>query len=126
MPTKTTATVSYDEVVAALTANVDPVTFVFCNRMLFHRRDQFPAESVSAYTASLRKLAANCDFGKLNSTTRMYDNSSMLPLNVVMRARILCSHHDRPHKQGLFAEEDLSFKMAYHISLAAQSSSNDT
>lgn len=55
---KTTATVSYNELVAPLTGHFDRRPFEVCNRTLSHRQSQLPDKSVTAYTAALRKLAA--------------------------------------------------------------------
>lgn len=77
-------------------------------------------ESVSAYTATLRKLAAAIKLGPLDLTTRMYDRHTMLPLDVMRRDRFLCDLRGVHIQQRRLAEQDLSFMTAYNIALHAR------
>lgn len=90
------------------------------NRTLFQRRDQLPGKSVSAYKAALRKLAADCDFGTLDLTMRLYVNSTMVPLEVMLRDRFVYGLRNAHIRQPLFAGSDLYFKMAYDITLRVE------
>lgn len=83
---KTPATVWYDEPVAALTADFDPVHSEVYNRTLFQLRDLLPGESLNANTAALQKQVTNCGFGTPHPTARLYDNYTMLTLDVMLRA----------------------------------------
>lgn len=86
---KTPAIVSYDELVASLRVHSDPRPYEVYNHTLCQRQDQLSGESVSAFTVTLRKLAADCNFGTSDTTTRLYHYSTMLPLDVMMQGRFV-------------------------------------
>lgn len=87
---------------------------------LFQRQDQPLGVLGSAYTAALWKRAADCNFGTLNLTTQLYDNATMLPLDVMLQESFMCGFRDAYIQQRLFTEQDLSFRMAYDIALHAE------
>ncbi len=51
------------EIVTALNQHYKPVTFVIAERFYFHRRSQQQGESVSEFSAELKRLSLNCKFG---------------------------------------------------------------
>lgn len=77
---------------------------------------------------TLRKLAADCNFETPDPTTRLYDNSTMLLLDVIQREKIVCGLHDVYIQQCLITEQDLSLKTACDVALCVGtlSSSNKT
>lgn len=103
------AAVSYDEHVAGLTAHFDPHLSEVYNCALFFCWDQLPGESVSLYTAALQELAADCNFGTVYLTTRLYANSTMLPLDVMLQDRFVCGLRCTHIQQHLYVEQDMSF-----------------
>lgn len=105
----------------ALTAHFDPLLSEVYSRTLFQSRDQLPGRS------ALGKLVRDCNFGTPDSTIRLYENSTMLPLDVMMRCRFVCGLRDVHIQQRLFAEQDLPCKR-HTTSLSVRwvrSSSND-
>ncbi|XP_037521015.1 uncharacterized protein LOC119397663 [Rhipicephalus sanguineus] len=128
---RTPATVDYDDIVAALQEHYDPrPSEVYC-RARFQRRDQLEGEKVAEYVAALKKLAADCNFGTLTATTSAAAqeggstatpaNTTMLPLDVMLRDRFVCGLRDEGLQQRLFAETGLTFSKAYNIAQRAES-----
>ncbi|KAK8773502.1 hypothetical protein V5799_011964, partial [Amblyomma americanum] len=124
----TPAAVSYDDIVAALQKHYDPRPSEVYSRARFQRRDQLVGETVSAYIAALKKLAAHCNFGTLTTTATGQErdaassaNTTMLPLDVMLRDRFVCGLSDESLQQRMFAEKDLTFNKAYDIAVRAES-----
>ncbi|KAK8788324.1 hypothetical protein V5799_021900, partial [Amblyomma americanum] len=124
----TPAAVSYDDIVAALQKHYDPRPSEVYSRARFQRRDQLEGETVSAYIAALKKLAAHCNFGTLTTTATGQErdaassaNPTMLPLDVMLRDRFVCGLCDESLQQRMFAEKDLAFNKAYDITVRAES-----
>ncbi|KAK8773285.1 hypothetical protein V5799_012182 [Amblyomma americanum] len=124
----TPAAVSYDDIVAALQKHYDPRPSEVYSRARFQRRDQLEGETVSAYIAALKKLAAHCNFGTLTTTATGQEreaassaNTTMLPLDVMLRDRFVCGLSDESLQQRMFAEKDLTFNKAYDIAVRAES-----
>lgn len=128
---RTPAAVDYDDIVAALQEHYDPrPSEVYC-RARFQRRDQLEGEKVAEYVAALKKLAADCNFGTLTATaaataqeggsTATPANTTMLPLDVMLRDRFVCGLRDAGLQQRLFAETGLTFSKAYDIAQRAES-----
>ncbi|XP_077520040.1 uncharacterized protein LOC144129845 [Amblyomma americanum] len=123
----TPAAVSYDDIVAALQKHYDPRPSEVYSRARFQRRDQLEGETVSAYIAELKRLAAHCNFGTLITTATGQErdaassaNPTMLPLDVMLRDRFVCGLCDESLQQRMFAEKDLTFNKAY-ITVRAES-----
>lgn len=94
--------------------------FEVYSRTLFQSRGQLLRKFVSAYTAALRKVASDCNFGTLDPTKKLYPNYTMLPLDVMLRDRFVCGLGDAHIQQRLLAEEFWSFTTAYDIVLRAE------
>ena len=75
--------------------DLKPLTVV--ERYHFNRRDQSEGETISAYLAELRCLAATCDFGD--------------QLNVILRDWLVCGRH-AGIKRRLMTEADLTLEKA--------------
>ncbi|KAK8784126.1 hypothetical protein V5799_009508, partial [Amblyomma americanum] len=124
----TPAAVSYDDIIAALQKHYDPRPSEVYSRARFQRRDQLEGETVSAYIAALKRLAAHCNFGTLITTATGQErdaassaNPTMLPLDVMLRDRFVCGLCDESLQQRMFAEKDLTFNKAYDITVRAES-----
>lgn len=105
-------------------AYFDPRPSEVCNRTLSQRRDQLKGEPVGAYAAALRKIAVDCNFGTPYPTTRLYDKSTMMPLDMMTPDRFACGLRNVHIPWHLFAEQDFSFKTAYDIALQAECAVN--
>lgn len=64
---KTPSDRSFEEIVSLLRGHYDPRPSELFSRCKFQRRDQLPHETVTAYVAALKSLAADCNFGYLPS-----------------------------------------------------------
>ncbi|KAK8761269.1 hypothetical protein V5799_027469 [Amblyomma americanum] len=124
----TPAAVSYDDIVAALQKHYDPRPSEVYSRARFQRRDQLERETASAYIAALKKLAAHCDFGTLTTTGTRQErdaassaNTTMPPLDVMLRDRFVSGLSDESLQQRMFSEKDLTFNKAYDIAVRADS-----
>ncbi|XP_077520001.1 uncharacterized protein LOC144129806 [Amblyomma americanum] len=118
----TPAAVTYDDIVAPLQKHYDPRPSEVYSRAGFQRRDQLEGETVSVYIAALKKLAAHCNFGTLTTTATRQErdtassaNTTMLPLDVMLRDRFVCGLSDESLQQRMFAEKDLTFNKACDI-----------
>lgn len=59
------------ELFEALKRHYEPKPLIIAERFSFHKRNQGPTESIAEYTAELRRLAQNCEFGEyLNEALR--------------------------------------------------------
>ncbi|XP_049272416.1 uncharacterized protein K02A2.6-like [Rhipicephalus sanguineus] len=130
------AEVAYDDIVAALQKHYDPRPAEVFSRARFQRRNQLEGETVSAYVAALKTLAADCNFGTLRqtqaaaaaatgqqTTTTPPSNATMLPLDIMLGDRFVCGLRDDLLQQRLFAESDPTFTKAYDIAVRAESAS---
>lgn len=128
------AEVSFEDIMSLLRQHYDPRPSELFSRSKFQRRDQQPGESIAAYVAALKKLAANCNFGVLTrpavATTRagasapidpFVSDPTMLPLDVMLRDRLVCGVQDERLQQRLFAEKKLTFKQAYDMATRLES-----
>lgn len=137
--------VSYSDIVSALQAHFDPRPSEVYSRTMFQRRSQLAEESINDYVAALRKLATHCNFGTLPSaiattmppatgtanvgatttlqtgTAARVANPTLLPLEVMLRDRLVCGLRDKHLQQRLFAKKDLTFSKAYDLAVRAES-----
>lgn len=118
--------VPFEEIVSRLRDHFDPRPSELYSRCRFQQRDQLPGESITAYVAALKTLAAQCNFGTpVLADASQGDGSrpqtTMLPLDVMLRDRFVCGLQDAYLQQRLFAENDLTFQKALDISLRAES-----
>lgn len=115
--------VSSDAIMSTLKDHYDlKPSKLFCQSK-FQRRYQRPGESIAS---APKKIAADFNFGVLTTAAasairRVIDttladtssNSTILPLDVMLRDRFVCGvQHDRL-QQRHFAEQKLNFKQAY-------------
>ncbi|XP_054746003.1 uncharacterized protein K02A2.6-like [Anastrepha obliqua] len=70
----------------------------------FHKRDQYPDESVSNYIAALRTLAVDCNFGTA--------------LDRMLRDRFVCGMKDEGLQKSLLAEKDLTVQKVIERALS--------
>lgn len=134
---------SFEEIVSLLRVHYDPRPSELFSRCKLQRRDQLPRETVAAYVAALKALAAECNFGTLPSqpssqpprpsasessglsaamspAVRPDVRSTMLPIDVMLRYRFVCGLQDDNLQQRLFAEQDLTFIKAFDIAVLAE------
>ncbi|KAM7286060.1 uncharacterized protein ISCGN_032945 [Ixodes scapularis] len=107
-PARPTAA-SYDDIKGAVRKHMHPRPSELYARFLFYRRNQAQGEAASEYVTALRKLAEDCGFG-----------DKQLPLDVMMRDRFVCGIKNEAVQQRLLAERDLTFEVAYDMTLTAE------
>lgn len=103
---RTPGTVSYNELMAKCVDHLDLRTTAVYNRNSFQRREQFPDEGGSAYTAPLRKLVTHCNFGTSEPSTQLYANLTMPPTDVMLQF---------PHPAASIHGADLYFEATYNV-----------
>lgn len=89
-----------------LSAHFDPKLSEIVRRFMFHKREQKQKESIATYVSELKKIAEHCNFG----------NS----LETMLRDRLVCGIHDERVQRRLLAESELTFKSAFDLILAAE------
>ncbi|XP_042146264.1 uncharacterized protein LOC121835824 [Ixodes scapularis] len=107
-PARPTAA-SYDDIKGAVRKHMHPRPSELYARLLFYLRNQAQGEAASEYVTALRKLAEDCGFG-----------DKQLPLDVMMRDRFVCGIKNEAVQQRLLAERDLTFEVAYDMTLTAE------
>ncbi|XP_064463655.1 uncharacterized protein K02A2.6-like [Ornithodoros turicata] len=134
------AEVDYAELVQILSGHFDPKPTELLGRCKFHKRDQLPSESISQYVTELRSIAKECNFGtpaatNLQTTAESGDavarpadpvpaSDTSLPLNVMLRDRLICGVRDPALQQRLLTERNITFERALDLALAAESALN--
>ncbi|XP_064475325.1 uncharacterized protein LOC135389189 [Ornithodoros turicata] len=134
------AEVDYAELVQILSGHFDPKPTELLGRCKFHKRDQLPSESTSQYVTELRSIAKECNFGtpaatNLQTTAESGDAvarpadpvpalDTSLPLNVMLRDRLICGVRDPALQQRLLTERNITFERALDLALAAESALN--
>ncbi len=93
------STKTYDELVAAVKAYVDPKLLIIAERFRFHQRNQGDSESVAQYMAELRKLADRCEFGA--------------HLHEALRDQLVCGLKREAIQRKLLTVEDLTLQKVY-------------
>ncbi|XP_072142327.1 uncharacterized protein [Dermacentor andersoni] len=99
----------YQSIVNAVKNHINLKPSELYSRYVFSKRDQHDAESVADYVTALRKLAGNCGF-----------NDNQLPLDVMLRDRLVFGISDSIVQQRLLAEKDITFKTAYDLAVTAE------
>ncbi|KAL3209698.1 hypothetical protein MRX96_037858 [Rhipicephalus microplus] len=103
----------YQSIVEAVKNHINPKPSKLCARYVFSKRDQHDGETVADYVTALRKLAENCGY-----------NDKQLPLDIMLRDRLVFGISDSIVKQHLLAEKNLAFAMAYDLAITAESAAN--
>ncbi|XP_037559798.1 uncharacterized protein LOC119436838 [Dermacentor silvarum] len=121
------------DIIKLLSQYFDPRPSELHGRYRFQKRDQLANELVKDYVTALRTLAKECNFGNAVSTTvgpdtsggsaevQSQPGSTRLPLEGMLRDRLVCAIHDSHLQQRLLAEDKLTFKKAYELVLTAES-----
>ena len=103
---------SYSDLVATLTTHLSPQPLIIAERFKFHQRNQLPHESISVYTAELRRLSNTCQFGTF--------------LLEALRDKFVCGLQHRVIQKKLLSEADLTFDKALKYALAMELADKNT
>ena len=90
---------SMTDIAAALKGHFEPKRNIVAERFHFHRRNQYPEESVTEYMAELRRLATRCSF------ERAY-------LEEVLRDRFVCGVYNEATQKKLLTKGDVKLNKA--------------
>ncbi|XP_077523179.1 uncharacterized protein LOC144134060 [Amblyomma americanum] len=101
---KTPDQVSIDKIFSVLSGHYIPKPSVVDCCFRFNSHSRQPEESVSDYTASLKKLSANCEYG------------TFLP--DLLRDRLVCGINDASMQRRLLEEPNLTFESAVKLLIA--------
>lgn len=104
------ADTAFTRMIQLLDEHFNPKPSEIVQRFLFHKREQKTGEGISTYIAELRKLAEHCNFGT--------------QLETMLRDRIVCGLRDENVQRRLLSETNLTFKSAFEMVLAAETTSN--
>lgn len=102
----------YSELVSVLTAHLSPKPLIIAERFKFHQRNQLSNESISDYSAELRRLSNTCDFGTF--------------LLEALRDKFVCGLQNRIIQKKLLSEADLTFDKALEYALAMELADRNT
>ena len=102
---------TFTELIVVLGGHFDPVPSVTVSRYKFNTRDRQKPESVAAFVAELRQLAAHCNFAAT--------------LDEMLRDRLVCGINDNCIQRRLLAKPNLTFKKALELALALESAERD-
>lgn len=100
----------YHSIVEAVKNHINPKPSELYSRYVFSKRDQHDGESVADYVTALRKLSENCGF-----------SDKQLPLDIMLRDRLVFGISDSTVQQRLLAEKNLTFATAYDLAVTAES-----
>ncbi|XP_041452504.1 uncharacterized protein K02A2.6-like [Lytechinus variegatus] len=103
---------TYSTLVSTLTAHLSPKPLVIAERFKFHQRNQLPHESISDYSAELRRLSNTCEFGSF--------------LLEALRDKFVCGLQNRVIQKKLLSEADLKFDKALSYALAMELADKNT
>lgn len=99
------STKSYAELVKLVNDHLNPKPSETMERCKFYQTHQTTTESVADFTARLKNLAINCNFGDAK---------------VALRDQLVCGLRDHATKKTLFREEKLTYESAYKIAAAME------
>lgn len=99
------STKSYAELVKLVNDHLNPKPSETMERCKFYQTHQTTTESVADFTARLKNLAINCNFGDAK---------------VALRDQLVCGLRDHATKKALFREEKLTYESAYKIAAAME------
>ncbi|KAK8768590.1 hypothetical protein V5799_014944 [Amblyomma americanum] len=109
---KTPDQVSIDEIFSVLSGHYIPKPSVVVCHFRFNCRSHQTEESVSDYTASLKKLSANCEYG------------TFLP--DMLRDRLVCGINDASMQRRLLEEPNLTLESAVKLLIAMETAKRDS
>ena len=92
---------SFEEIVKVFKAHFEAKLIIIAERYRFHRREQAPDESVTAYLAKLHHLAATCTFDDY--------------LDQALRDRLVCGLQSESIQRSLQSETDLDLSRAVKV-----------
>ena len=93
---------TFDQLKETLKKHFDPEPILIAERFHFYQRNQDAGESISAYLASLRRLASTCKFGDF--------------LEDALRDRLVCGMLNESIQKVLLTKEDLTLSKAVSVS----------
>ena len=99
---------TYADLATLLTKHLEPEPLIITERFYFHKRYQAVGETVSEFSAELRRLAARCKFPEDS-------------LEDTIRDRFVCGLLSEPTQRRLLTEKTLTLKTAVEIAVAAES-----
>ena len=102
---------SYDDLASALKTHFEPKPSIIAQRFRFHQKKQEPNELVSQFSAELRHLARDCEFG------------AYLP--DALRDQFVCGLRSESMHRRLLAEDTLTLKRALEIATGMEAASKD-
>lgn len=108
---RTPNSLTYAEVVAALSDYYDPKRHEIAESYKFFTRCQQEGESVHAFLVEIRRIADNCNFGSA--------------LNRMLRDRIVCGVRSTNLRKQLLARKDLTLEEAETMAIAAEATESD-
>ena len=103
---------SYDDICSLLENYFEPKKSVIVQRFKFNTRVKNPGESIAAYTAALRALAENCDYGA--------------SLKEMLRDRLVCGVNHEGIQRKLLSEKKLDYDTAYSLALMIEAAEKDS
>ncbi|BES95184.1 Hypothetical Protein NTJ_07993 [Nesidiocoris tenuis] len=107
---------TFENLIAALTAHLRPVRSLFSARQNFYRATQSEGETVPEFSARVRQLASECEFGK--------------ELDVVCRDIFIMGLRNERVKDRLFEEDptkaDFTLQRAIEIAVAKEAVANES
>ena len=102
---------TYEQLCELVKEYYEPVPSEIVQRFKFNTRNRASGESIAAYVAALRELAAHCNYEA--------------KLSEMIRDRLVCGvNHDGIQKK-LLAEKSLTYETAYSLALAIEASERD-
>ena len=105
------STKTFAELSELLTNHFQPKKMVVAERFRFHRRFQLENESVMEFTAGLRTLSRDCNFGDF--------------LNDALRDQFVCGLRSEALQSKLLAEDGLTLQRALEIAKAQEAARRD-
>ncbi|XP_077523191.1 uncharacterized protein LOC144134076 [Amblyomma americanum] len=109
---KTPDQVSIDKIFSVLSGHYIPKPSVVVCRFRFNSHSRQPEESVSDYTASLKKLSSNCEYG------------TFLP--DMLQDRLVCGINDTSMQRRLLEEPNLTFESSAKLLIAKETAKRDS
>ncbi|KAG8180395.1 hypothetical protein JTE90_025445 [Oedothorax gibbosus] len=95
-----------EQLIAVLDQHFDPAPSEIVERFRFNTRVRKAGESISTFTAELRRLAKNCNYGQ--------------SLDTMLRDRIVCGIQDEAIQRKLLSENALTLARATEIALSME------
>ena len=115
-----------EKLVKTLEDHYEPKPNVIAERYVFHRRNQLPNESVTDYTAELRRLAARCDFGTVEGVTVAAADIRTGLLNDTLRDRLVLGIRSEAIQKALLSKKTLTFQEACELALSMEAAARSS